>query len=157
LQETVQTPRKHLQIKTDLLSSRVPSQLTISEVAMNDSGEYLCLAENSAGQAKKTLLLTVQVTGNNYPSSSLTRLDDQDVPSKITHMEVLDYTSRAANLSWTPPYDGQSPITSYNIRYKPYQGDDILYPTPYHERIQAAGEDKQRARSRFMDQLLKQS
>ena len=146
-----------MQIKTDLLSSRVPSQLIISQVKMNDSGEYLCLAENSAGQAKKTLLLTVQVTGINYPSSSLTRLDDQDVPSKITHMEVLDYTSRAANLSWTPPYDGQSPITSYNICYKPYQGDDISYSTLYHEHIQAAGEDKQRARRRFMDQLLKQS
>ena len=124
---------------------------------MNDSGEYLCLAENSAGQAKKTLLLTVQVTGINYPSSSLTRLDDQDVPSKITHMEVLDYTSRAANLSWTPPYDGQSPITSYNIRYKPYQGYDIAYSTLYHEPIQAAGEDKRQARRRFMDQSLKQS
>ena len=146
-----------MQIKTDLLSSRVLSQLSISQVKMNDSGEYLCLAENSAGQAKKTLLLTVQVTGINYPSSSLTRLDDQDVPSKITHMEVLDYTSRAANLSWTPPYDGQSPITSYNIRYKPYQGDDISYPTPYYELIQAAGEDKGRARSRFMDQSPKQS
>ena len=118
-----------MQIKTDLISDRVLSQLSISQVKMNDSGEYLCLAENSAGQAKKTLLLTVQVTGINYPSSSLTRLDDQDVPSKITHMEVLDYTSRAANLSWTPPYDGQSPITSYNIRYKPYQGDDISHPT----------------------------
>ena len=118
-----------MQIKTDLLSGRVSSQLTISQVKMNDSGEYLCLAENSAGQAKKTLLLTVQVTGINYPSSSLTRLDDQDVPSKITHMEVLDYTSRAATLSWTPPYDGQSPITSYNIRYKSYQGDTISYPT----------------------------
>ena len=146
-----------MQIKTDLHSSHVPPQLTISQVKMNDSGEYLCLAENSAGQAKKTLLLTVQVTGINYPSSSLTRLDDQDVPSKITHMEVLDYTSRAANLSWTPPYDGQSPITSYNIRYKPYQGDDISYPTPYYELIQAAGEDKGQARSRFMDQSPKQS
>ena len=124
---------KQLQIETDLFPSRVLSQLTISEVKMNDSGEYLCLAENSAGQAKKTLLLTVQVTGINYPSSSLTSLHDQDVPSKITHMEVLDYTSRAANLSWTPPYDGQSPITSYNIRYKPYQGDDIVYSTLYHE------------------------
>ena len=126
---------------------------------MNDSGEFLCRAENSAGQAKKTLLLTVQVTGTNYPSSSLTRLDDQDVPSKITHMEVLDYTSRAANLSWTPPYDGQSPITSYNILYKPYQGDHIhiSHPTLHDGHIQAAGEDKRRARSRFMDQSLRQS
>ena len=36
-------------------------------------------------------------------------------------MSVLDYSSRAANLSWTPPYDGQSPITSYTILYKQYQ------------------------------------
>ena len=58
---------KQLQIKTDLLPSRVLSQLTISKVAMTDSGEYLCLAVHSAGQAKKTLLLTVQVTGINHP------------------------------------------------------------------------------------------
>ena len=36
-------------------------------------------------------------------------------------MSVLDYSSRAANLSWTPPYDGQSPITAYTILYKQYQ------------------------------------
>lgn len=42
-------------------------------------------------------------------------------------MEILDYTSRAANLSWTPPHDGGSPILAYHIRYKPYKGREPLY------------------------------
>ena len=45
----------------------------------------------------------------------------QDVPSRVPLMEVEDYSSRAANLSWTPPYDGNSPITTYNIIYKTYR------------------------------------
>ena len=43
------------------------------------------------------------------------------MPKKVPHLSVLDYSSRAANLSWTPPYDGQSPITAYTILYKQYQ------------------------------------
>ena len=36
-------------------------------------------------------------------------------------MEVEDYSSRTANLSWPAPYDGNSPITVYNIIYKTYR------------------------------------
>ena len=36
-------------------------------------------------------------------------------------MEVEDYSSRTTNLSWTAPYDGNSPITVYNIIYKTYR------------------------------------
>ena len=43
------------------------------------------------------------------------------MPKKVPHLSVLDYSSRAANLSWTPPYDGQSTITAYTILYKQYQ------------------------------------
>ena len=45
----------------------------------------------------------------------------QDVPEVVGYMEVEDYSSRAANLSWTAPYDGNSPITVYNIIYKTYR------------------------------------
>ena len=34
-------------------------------------------------------------------------------------MTVLDYSSRAANLSWVAPADNQSPISRYSILYKP--------------------------------------
>ena len=45
----------------------------------------------------------------------------QDVPEVVGYMEVEDYSSRAANLSWAAPYDGNSPITVYNIIYKTYR------------------------------------
>ena len=45
----------------------------------------------------------------------------QDVPEVVGYMEVEDYSSRTANLSWTAPYDGNSPITVYNIIYKTYR------------------------------------
>ena len=54
------------------LASGVLSQLTIHQVKMNDSGEYLCLPENIAGKAVESILLTMQLSGFKYTSSSLT-------------------------------------------------------------------------------------
>ena len=42
-------------------------------------------------------------------------------------MEVEDYSSRAANLSWAAPYDGNSPITVYNIIYKTYRFNTLPF------------------------------
>ena len=47
----------------------------------------------------------------------------QDVPDRVPQLTVLDYSSRAANLSWVAPSDNQSPITRYTILYKPYTVD----------------------------------
>ena len=47
----------------------------------------------------------------------------QDVPDRVPQLAVLDYSSRAANLSWVAPSDNQSPITRYTILYKPYSAD----------------------------------
>ena len=40
------------------------------------------------------------------------------MPAKVPQLTVLDYSSRAANLSWIAPSDNQSPITRYTILYK---------------------------------------
>ena len=42
-------------------------------------------------------------------------------------MEVEDYSSRTTNLSWTAPYDGNSPITVYNIIYKTYRLNTLAF------------------------------
>ena len=54
-------------------------------------------------------------------SRFVSHIKHQDVPEAVGYMEVEDYSSRTANLSWTPPYDGNSPITVYNIIYKTYR------------------------------------
>ena len=54
-------------------------------------------------------------------SRVVSQIKHQDVPEAVGYMEVEDYSSRTANLSWTPPYDGNSPITVYNIIYKTYR------------------------------------
>ena len=97
---------------------------------MNDSGEYLCLAENSAGKAVKSILLTVQVTTVVIMPPPRQHHPVQDVPGVVPDLAILDYTSRLANLSWTPPYDGESAITSYNIHYKPYTGNEAPHLNP---------------------------
>ena len=43
------------------------------------------------------------------------------MPAKVPQLVVLDYSSRAANLSWVAPADNQSPIARYTILYKPYR------------------------------------
>ena len=84
-----------------------------------DSATYTCLVTNPYGRANRSLHLRVQ-----------------DVPEAIPHMEVpaqplimvttnscqvIDYTGRTANLSWTAPYSGNAAITVYNIQYKTYR------------------------------------
>ena len=64
--------RYQLQLKSEPPASSALSQLTIHQVKMNDSGEYLCLAENTAGKANKTIRLAVQVISINDASSPLT-------------------------------------------------------------------------------------
>ena len=49
------------QIKNEPLSNGAMSRLIIRQVKMDDSAEFLCLAENSYGRANKTIILTVQV------------------------------------------------------------------------------------------------
>ncbi|CAL4149051.1 unnamed protein product, partial [Meganyctiphanes norvegica] len=39
-------------------------------------------------------------------------------PEPPTRLKILDKSSRSVDLSWTPPYDGNSPITRYIIEYK---------------------------------------
>ena len=94
-------------------------RLVVRRAGILDSAQYVCTATNSYGSANRTLSLRVQVASTVPCTHHFIFL--QDVPSRVPLMEVEDYSSRAANLSWTPPYDGNSPITAYNIIYKTYR------------------------------------
>lgn len=42
----------------------------------------------------------------------------QEPPEVPKNFRLVKVTSRSANFSWTPPYDGQSAITAFKIQYK---------------------------------------
>ncbi|KAL7024043.1 hypothetical protein ACKWTF_012881 [Chironomus riparius] len=87
------------EMKTD---EGVRSQLSISRSDRHDSGKYRCVAENQYGRSEHLIFLAVQ--------------ESPDAPSNL---EVLEVKSRTVKLSWKRPYDGNSPVLSYLVQYKP--------------------------------------
>ncbi|XP_054281240.1 cell adhesion molecule Dscam2-like [Macrosteles quadrilineatus] len=85
------------------------SELSIRSVRTDDSGVYTCIGRNHYGHDQSTIHLLVQ-----------------DVPGKPFNVRLVDHSSRQVQLSWTPPQDGNSPITRYIIRYAPLQGESWL-------------------------------
>ncbi len=78
------------------------SQLSISRSDRHDSGRYRCSAENQYGRSEHNIYLGVQ-----------------ESPDAPTNLEVLEVKSRTVKLSWKRPYDGNSPVLSYLVQYKP--------------------------------------
>lgn len=87
------------EMKTD---EGVRSQLSISRTDRHDSGKYRCVGENQFGRSEHLIFLAVQ--------------ESPDAPSSL---EVLEVKSRTVKLSWKRPYDGNSPVLSYLVQYKP--------------------------------------
>ncbi|XP_023231571.1 Down syndrome cell adhesion molecule-like protein Dscam2, partial [Centruroides sculpturatus] len=77
------------------------SLVTISHAEREDTNTYTCLASNPYGIQKTKVRLIVQET-----------------PDPPEDVRVIEVTSTAASLLWSPPYSGNSPITSYVISYK---------------------------------------
>lgn len=87
------------EMKTD---EGVRSQLSISRTDRHDSGKYRCVGENQFGRSEHLIFLAVQ-----------------ESPDAPTSLEVLEVKSRTVKLSWKRPYDGNSPVLSYLVQYKP--------------------------------------
>nr|ASU04349.1 Dscam7 [Mesobuthus martensii] len=77
------------------------SLVTISHAEREDTNTYTCLASNPYGIQKTEVRLIVQ--------------EPPDPPEDV---RVIEVTSTAASLLWSPPYSGNSPITSYVVSYK---------------------------------------
>lgn len=54
-----------------------------------------------------------------------------EVPEAPRALKVLDKSGRLVQLSWSAPYDGNSPIIRYLIEYKVAKGKDIPYYITY--------------------------
>lgn len=56
-------------------------------------------------------------------------------PDAPTNLEVLEVKSRTVKLSWKRPYDGNSPVLSYLVQYKPLRSlhDQSINSSPEEE------------------------
>ncbi|PFX14115.1 Down syndrome cell adhesion molecule-like [Stylophora pistillata] len=74
-------------------------QLTITNAAASDSGEYRCTAVNSIGK---------------YASIASTVIV-QSAPKAPKYVRVVSKSSRVVNISWTAGFNGNSAITNYTV------------------------------------------
>lgn len=124
------------EMKTD---DGVKSQLSISRSDRHDSGKYKCVAENQYGKSEHVIYLAVQgelamVWRRTFlqPNFTLPRAESPDAP---TNLEVLEVKSKTVKLSWKRPYDGNSPVLSYLVQYKPLRSlhDQSVMSSPEEE------------------------
>ncbi|GFU07322.1 down syndrome cell adhesion molecule-like protein Dscam2 [Nephila pilipes] len=81
------------------------SSLIIEKVEKKDSALFTCSAVNDYGEDSKNLQLTIQ-----------------DIPDAPQSTEVHDVSSRSVRLSWSKPFDGNSPITQYTVMWRQVGG-----------------------------------
>uniref|UniRef100_T1JA71 Down syndrome cell adhesion molecule-like protein Dscam2 n=1 Tax=Strigamia maritima TaxID=126957 RepID=T1JA71_STRMM len=91
---------RHIINETPTRFGRI-STLQIMAVEREDSGSYLCAAKNEFGADETTIELTVK-----------------ESPEPPTNLEVSLRKNQKAFLSWTAPYNGNSPIIRYVVQYK---------------------------------------
>lgn len=81
-------------------SNGINSVLVIRSVGRADGLTYKCTGENEYGNDERLIKLMVV-----------------EVPSRPMNVRVKDTWSRSASLTWSAPFTGNSPITSYVIQY----------------------------------------
>ncbi|RWS21670.1 Down syndrome cell adhesion molecule-like protein, partial [Leptotrombidium deliense] len=80
------------------------SELVIRNVKRSDGSVYKCLAENEFGTDEKIVKLVVM-----------------EVPGAPVNVRVKETWSRSASVIWSPPFDGNTPITKYTVQYWMHQ------------------------------------
>ncbi|CRK92906.1 CLUMA_CG006322, isoform A, partial [Clunio marinus] len=86
--------------KQDLDNGMI-SELGISHTYRQDSGTYVCMANNAFGQDDLIIQLIVQ-----------------EVPEIPKNVHLNSQQSRNIQISWNVPFSGNSPIEEYVIQYK---------------------------------------
>lgn len=93
-------------IRGQQLAEGMVSELGIERTIRQDTSYYTCSASNTYGHDEMTIQLIVQ-----------------EIPEPPRNVRVLEQLSRSIGLSWTQPYDGNSPINNYIVQYKPGLGE----------------------------------
>jgi hypothetical protein len=88
-------------IREQILDDGMVSEVGISNTYRHDSGIYVCAASNAFGHDEMAIDLIVQET-----------------PEPPKNLRINSQQSRSVQLSWSPPFSGNSPIEGYTIEYK---------------------------------------
>ena len=99
--------RRYEQSET-INSKSIVSEVLIKRADRRDSSLFTCLASNSFGYDDTNIQLIVQ-----------------EPPDPPKDLQVLEITSRSIKISWSPPYSGNSPITSYHLQYRSSHSSDV--------------------------------
>ncbi|GFT08377.1 protein sidekick-2 [Nephila pilipes] len=89
-----------VQINEELSATGIIAQMTILSTHRNDGGSYTCSAKNRFGEVNNTIVLRIV-----------------EPPERPVSVKVGEVWSRAATVSWSAPFDGNSPITQYVVHY----------------------------------------
>jgi hypothetical protein len=106
----LQTTQQYIDESTDIrysireqtLDDGMVSELGISHTYRQDSGIYVCIANNAFG-----------------PDELLIQLVVQEVPEPPKNLRINLQQSRTIQISWNIPFSGNSPIEEYIVQYKP--------------------------------------
>lgn len=88
-------------IRDQKLDDGMVSELGISHTYRQDSGIYLCQANNAFGQDEMSIHLIIQ-----------------EVPESPKNLRVNSQQSRSLQLTWSQPFAGNSPIEEFNVQFK---------------------------------------
>ncbi|XP_047108457.1 Down syndrome cell adhesion molecule-like protein 1 homolog isoform X1 [Schistocerca piceifrons] len=88
-------------VSEESLEFGIHSRITLKNVLRNDTSAFLCHADNQYGNDQSEIWVIVQ-----------------EVPEPPGNLHVLNFSSRAVNLTWEQPYSGNSQITVYTIQHK---------------------------------------
>ncbi|XP_052674901.1 hemicentin-1-like isoform X1 [Crassostrea angulata] len=99
--------------------------LSIRDVVAGDFGAYVCIAQNSNGQAHKTVLLTVK-----------------NRPEAPYNLSVISYTWESVYIGWTPGFNGgetQSFFIHFTSSVPPIYTGEITVSPPAATRFNITG------------------
>lgn len=92
-------------IREEILPNGVMSSLSIKRTERTDTALFTCVATNAFGSDDTSINMIIQ-----------------ENPEMPYGMKVLDKSGRTIQLSWSKPYDGNSPLKRYIIEFKKSRG-----------------------------------
>ncbi|GAB6030517.1 Down syndrome cell adhesion molecule-like protein 1 [Chamberlinius hualienensis] len=98
---TTKNSRYKLQMTENSPKSKT-SQLIIRSTHRDDTGIFTCIAKNTFGDDNANISVIVQ-----------------EVPDAVKKIKLGKPTSKSVEISWSQPFDGNSPVNGYTVEFRP--------------------------------------